>query len=168
MLVRLRKTQPDDINFVLNAENSEENRHFVFLWSEDQHRFALKDKNMAHFIVEASTDHRCVGYIILAGLSVPNLNIELKRIVITEKSKGFGRSAIKIVKHYAFEQLHTHRLWLDVIERNNRAKSLYESEGFYVEGVLRECLKTTDGYQSLILMSILEQEYRTNLSCCSW
>ena len=164
MLIRLRTTQLDDINFILNAENSEENRHFVFLWSESQHRYALRDTNMAHFIVETSIEHRCVGYIILAGLSDPNLNIELKRIVITEKSKGFGRSALKFIKDYAFEQLHTHRLWLDVIERNSRAKSLYESEGFCVEGVLRECLKTTDGYQSLILMSILEQEYRAKLS----
>lgn len=162
MLIRLRKTQPDDLHFVMAAEYSEENRPFVFLWSESQHKAALTDKNIAHLIVEVNTDHRRVGYVILAGLSDPNQNIEIKRIVITEKSKGFGRSAIKVIKQYVFEQLGTHRLWLDVIEGNSRARNLYESEGFCFEGTLRECLKTADHqYQSLILMSILEQEYRS-------
>lgn len=40
-----------------------------------------------------------------------------------------------------------------------RAKKLYESEGFIVEGCLRECLKTFDKWESLIIMSILKKEY---------
>ncbi len=161
MLVRLKKTRSDDLDFVLCAEHNHENRPFVVLWSQSQHSTALTNENMAHMVVETDTDHRRVGYVILAGLDDPNRNIEFKRIVITEKSKGFGRSAVKAVKHYAFECLGAHRLWLDVLETNRRARTLYESEGFRFEGLLRECWKTANGYQSLILMSILEQEYRS-------
>jgi hypothetical protein len=32
------------------------------------------------------------------------------------------------------------RLWLDVKERDKRARALYVAEGFVAEGVLRECL----------------------------
>ena len=161
MVVRLKKTQSDDLNFVLRAEQSEENRPFVVQWSKERHSEALINENMAHMVVEAETDGRRVGYVILAGIGDPNQNIEFKRIVIVEKSKGFGRSTVKAVKHYAFECLGAHRLWLDVLETNRRARTLYESEGFCFEGLLRECWKTANGYQSLILMSILEQEYRS-------
>lgn len=124
MLVRLKKTQSDDLDFVLCAEHSQENRPFVVLWSEGQHSAILTNENMAHMVVEANTDRRRVGYVILAGLGDPNRNIEFKRIVITEKSFGFGRSAVKAVKHYVFECLGAHRLWLHVLETNRRARTL--------------------------------------------
>jgi diamine N-acetyltransferase len=40
-----------------------------------------------------------------------------------------------------------------------RACHLYESEGFVREGVLRECIWNGETYESLIVMSMLEQEY---------
>jgi RimJ/RimL family protein N-acetyltransferase len=51
------------------------------------------------------------------------------------------------------------RLWLDVKESNERARHVYESEGFLVEGILRECLKGEYGFESLVVMSILRDEY---------
>ncbi len=42
---------------------------------------------------------------------------------------------------------------------NDRARALYLSEGFREEGLLRECLKTGDGYESVFILSILESEY---------
>jgi diamine N-acetyltransferase len=64
----------------------------------------------------------------------------------------------------AFDTLTAHRLWLDVKEWNLRARTLYEREGFRYEGTLRECCKETTGYSSLIVMSILESEYRHHLA----
>jgi RimJ/RimL family protein N-acetyltransferase len=68
--------------------------------------------------------------------------------------------ALKEIKHYCFEQLNCHRLWLDVFENNNRARHLYHSENFVEEGKLRDCILVGDEFKSLILMSILEIEYR--------
>jgi RimJ/RimL family protein N-acetyltransferase len=50
-------------------------------------------------------------------------------------------------------------LWLDVKTHNDRARALYLSEGFREEGLLRECLKTGDGYESVFILSMLESEY---------
>ena len=100
-----------------------------------------------------------MGYLILAGLENANLSIELRRIVVTDKSKGYGKEALRLIKKLAFEQLKAHRLWLDVKGHNLRAKHIYEFEGFVVEGVLRECVKIEETFESLVVMSMLCSEY---------
>lgn len=79
--------------------------------------------------------------------------------MVTEKGKGYGKEALRLVKQLAFEELGAHRLWLDVKKQNVRARHVYESEGFVVEGVLRECLKAEAGFESLVVMSMLRDEY---------
>jgi RimJ/RimL family protein N-acetyltransferase len=68
----------------------------------------------------------------------------------------------------AFEDLHAHRFWLDVKALNTRAQALYASEGFIEEGRLRESVRLTlqgaDGYDSLIVMSLLDREYQARLA----
>jgi diamine N-acetyltransferase len=108
--------------------------------------------------LDEDTNER-VGFIIIAGLKNPHESIELKRIVIEKKGQGLGRKALKIIKKLAFEELNAHRLWLYVKEFNHRARHLYKTEGFIEEGLLRDCLKTDQRYESLIVMSILKNEY---------
>lgn len=155
-VLRLRKTDEEDLDYVLTAEHSEENRAFVIPWSRDQHLQALVDEDVEHLIIQAEAR---AGYVILAGLRNPNLSIELRRIVVTEKGRGYGKAAIEMVKDMAFKKLDAHRLWLDVKAQNERARRLYETAGFVVEGTLRECLQTENGFDSLVVMSILREEY---------
>jgi diamine N-acetyltransferase len=159
MNIRLVRTTEDDLDFVLSAEQSSENRAFVTVWTREQHLDALASEDLSHLIIENSAEGSRVGYIILAGLADAHQSIEFRRIVVTEKGKGYGKEALRVVKRLAFEELKAHRLWLDVKEHNVRARHLYEAEGFVAEGVLRECIKTDDGFESLVLMSILSSEY---------
>ncbi len=55
-----------------------------------------------------------------------------------------------------------HRLWFDVLLSNQRAQALYRSEGFVVEGRLRDGWKTASGYEDMLLMSMLAHEYQTS------
>jgi RimJ/RimL family protein N-acetyltransferase len=59
----------------------------------------------------------------------------------------------------AFRDLGAHRFWLDVKSLNERALALYRSEGFVEEGRLRESVRTDNGFDSLVVMSMLEPEY---------
>jgi diamine N-acetyltransferase len=117
------------------------------------------DDNVEHLIIETVPASQRIGYVILRGLCENRYSIELKRIVITEKNQGYGRETLRMVKKLCFEEWRAHRLWLDVKEHNMRARHLYESEGFVREGVLRECIRNGETYESLIVMSMLEQEY---------
>ena len=158
MSVELRPTCPADLEFVLQAEQDPENLPFVGQWPGTRHLSALTDPDLGHFIIERAADHQAVGYLILAGLCDADESVEFRRIVITHKDCGYGRAALRAVKALAFEHYRAHRLWLDVREYNQRAQQLYQSEGFLVEGKLRECTKNGDGYESLILMSMLSSE----------
>lgn len=157
-MILLRPTEVDDLSFVIGAEQSDENNAFIVTWTYDQHRGALYGTDLAHLIVEDEADQP-VGFIILAGLESPHQNIEFKRIVITAKGKGYGQEAVQQVQRFAFTRLSAHRLWLDVKETNRRARYIYKKLGFREEGVLRECLKNGDMFESLVVMSILSHEY---------
>jgi diamine N-acetyltransferase len=79
--------------------------------------------------------------------------------VIQAKGSGFGRAALRVTKKVAFDDLGAHRFWLDVKRRNTRAKALYDSEGFVVEGELRDAIRQPQGFESLIVMSMLRPEF---------
>ena len=160
MGIKLRPTSITDIDFVFLSEQENENKQFVEPWTKEQHIKSLDDQDIRHLLIESTEEQRLLGYIILAGITIPGKSIEFKRIVVNEKGKGYGREAIRLIKELVFEEYNAHRLWLDVKENNYRAQNLYKSEGFVFEGKLRECIKTDKGFESLIIMSILESEYR--------
>jgi len=78
---------------------------------------------------------------------------------VRDKGQGVGRAALREVKRVAFGDLRAHRLWLDVKKRNTRAQALYQGEGFVVEGELRESVKVEGGFESLVVMSMLADEF---------
>lgn len=158
--VSIRATTVKDIDFVLKAEGDSENSKYVYQWTREQHISSMMDNDIMHIIIEDSEKNSPVGYMIISGIDNTNRNIELKRVVITEKGKGFGRETLKLVKELSFENLGAHRLWLDVKEHNTKAVELYKTEGFVKEGIMRKCVYYNGRYESMVLMSILEEEYR--------
>ena len=157
--ILINKTQEVDVDIILSMESNIENSQFIFPNSKKEHISLIKDENIEHLILK-SKKNEIIGFVILAGLKDKNRNIEFRRIVIKEKGKGFGRIAIKKLKEYSFEKLNCHRFWLDVLKTNERAKYLYLSEGFKIEGELRDCILVRNKYEDLIIMSILENEYK--------
>ena len=158
--LRFRDTKEEDLNFVLEAENHPENRDFISQWSIDKHRETMASDTAFHVMCETVSDSRKIGYMIIFNeTEPPHCNIKLQRIVVPEKGKGHGREILQLLKKQVFEEMKIHRLWLDVHQKNARARHLYESEGFLVEGMWRECMLTQNGYESVLIMSILEEEY---------
>lgn len=157
--LRFRPTRDSDLDFVLAAESAPEHRLFVSQWNRADHAAACRDPDRVHWIVEECDPAVPVAYVILAGLASPHRSIELLRMVVTAKGRGIGRSVLRRVAAFAFEERAAHRLWLDVFTDNERARSLYASEGFVEEGVLRECLLRDGVYRSLRVMSLLEGEW---------
>ncbi|GAA0070645.1 GNAT family N-acetyltransferase [Clostridium sardiniense] len=155
----LRKTKAEDLEFVINAERQKENAQYIGQWTKDQHTNSLVNKDILHIIIEESATQKPIGYLIISGIENENNSIEFRRFVICEKGKGFGKETLKLVKKLSFNDLKAHRLWLDVREKNIRAQNIYKSEGFKEDGVLRECIFYNNKYESLIVMSILKNEY---------
>lgn len=157
--VRLRPTMSSDIEFVLSLERDPENLSFITPWERTQHEAAIRFPDFRHFILEGGPGLDAVGFLILIGCRSQHQSLELKRMVVQSKGQGYGRAALRVVKKVAFDDLGAHRLWLDVKKKNTRAQVFYDSEGFVVEGELRESVKVAGGFESLIVMSMLQGEF---------
>ena len=168
MPIGLRPTMLSDLDFVLSVEQDPANRPFITPWDRTQHEGAVRFPDFRHLIVEAETSTERIGFVILQGCRNPHGSVELKRIVLQDKGRGLGRTCLRRLKQMAFRDLKAHRFWLDVKTLNARALALYVSEGFVEEGRLRESVRVTldgaDGYDSLVVLSLLDREYQARLA----
>ena len=166
--LRLRPTLLSDLDFVLSVETDPHNLPFITPWDRTQHEGAVRFPDFRHFIVErpgaGAADGGRDGFVILQGCRSPHRSVELKRLVLQSKGQGMGRQCVRQLKQMAFGSLHAHRFWLDVKSLNTRALQLYTSEGFVEEGRLRESVRLVgegpDGYDTLVVMSLLDREYQ--------
>ncbi len=157
--MNFRKTTIGDIEQIIATE--QKYQEFIGQWSFEQHKSALLDEDTAH-VVFYDEQHDYIGYAIIKDLTNANKSIELMRIAINQPNNGYGKMAIGLMLDWCFGELHAHRVWLDLREHNERARKVYNSIGFRQEGLLRDCIFTNDGYESLVIMSILESEYLRN------
>jgi diamine N-acetyltransferase len=159
--IRLRPTTHDDLDWVAAVEHDPRNEPYVTQWPRRRHAAALDEPATRHFIITAAAGGERLGYVILRGVGEPDGGVELLRVVVAEPGRGTGRAALRMVKRIAFTEYGARRLWLDVVPGNTGARALYQSEGFVEEGVMREAARRADGFVDLILMSILQQEWRS-------
>jgi RimJ/RimL family protein N-acetyltransferase len=166
--LRLRPTMLSDLDFVLSVERDSRNLPFITPWERTQHEGAVRFPDFRHFIVEGGDGFAPIGFVILQGCRNPHGSVELKRVVLQTKGQGLGRACVRLLKQMAFRDLRAHRFWLDVKQMNARALALYASEGFVEEGRLRESVRISidgaDGYDSLVVMSMLDREYQARVA----
>ena len=159
--IRLRPTMLSDLEFVISVEQDPANRPFITPWDRTQHEGAIRFPDFRHFIVEAGEGYSSAGFVILQGCRNPHRSIELKRMVLAplRQAHGVGRACLHLLAQLVFRDLAAHRFWLDVKGRNLRAQALYRSEGFVEEGRLRESVRSDDGFDDLVVMSMLQTEH---------
>lgn len=153
----LNYTKIRDLDTVMEIEK--ENSNFVYLWSKEKHIQTINDNNWLHAVIRCKQLDQIIGYVLLDGIGSEHETMELTRIALDKKDGGFGRKTIRLIKKLCFETYGCHRLWLDVFDHNERAIHLYKSEGFFEEGIMRECRKNNEKRCSMRIMSILKDEY---------
>lgn len=116
-----------------------------------------------------------IGEIVLNDLDEHARSANLRLALLPNyRGRGYGREAIFEVLRFAFdgstdvdgvwhEGPRLHRVSLDVLSINPRARMLYESLGFREEGRLRDVYRDGDGWADATVMSILEDEFRAGL-----
>jgi diamine N-acetyltransferase len=158
--MKFRDATQLDIVQICALERLPEFRTFVGSWSEDQHMRMLTDPDVVYILVEDPTG-QIAGFAIVQGLRSEHRQVELKRIVVGTPNQGVGKGLLTEVADRAFGEYSAHRLFLDVFVTNNRARHVYENFGFLEEGIMREAVYRDGAYHSLVLMSLLETEYRS-------
>ncbi len=152
-------TEIKDLDRVMTIEGDKSNNGFVYQWTKEQHIETIESDDWLHLLIIHKASQNIIGYILLESIKNEHESIELTRITIKEKGKGYGRKALELIKKLCFEELGCHRLWLDVFEENKVAINLYEKAEFKYEGTLRDCKKYGEKYYSMRIMSMLYPEY---------
>ncbi len=111
------------------------------------------------FAIENKKDKAFLGIIGIKDLDSlhqrANFGIFIKREFW---GKGYAKNAMMLFFRYLFEEIHLHRIILQVLNNNKRAIGLYESFGFKHEGILRQHHFQSGDFQDVLIMGLLRRE----------
>ena len=147
-----------DINMIIGIEKAPDNHDFICDGTYEEHLSEINDDKHLLLLFRRKFDGIPVGFS-LSCIDFESDIFELRRIVIIDKGKGFGREAMNGHFRYAFEQAGMNRFWLDVYPNNEIGIKLYDSLNMHRDGILRQSYKTDKGYLDQIIYSMLKREY---------
>ena len=155
----IRFARYDDIKLIMQWENDPQNRDFVWQGTLEEHIKEINHPDYALLIFSDKASHTTIGYSLI-WINRHSNWAELRRLVVSEKGKGYGKEALSAVMEFLFRVIKVNKVWLDVYPINRVAIQLYERIGMKRDGVLRENFYSdTLGYLDQIVYSILMSEY---------
>lgn len=132
-----------------------EDEHFEW------HKNITSDPKTAIFAIEADGAH--IGNCCLKNINADGRsnNAELWIYIgdKTAQGKGYGEKTMRLLLDYGFRNLNLHRIYLYVMDYNQRACELYKKLGFQNEGRKREHILIDNKYHDSIEMGILRKEW---------
>ncbi|MCD1147732.1 GNAT family N-acetyltransferase [Peptoniphilus sp. KCTC 25270] len=154
--MKLRKALEEDIDFIQSLEADPDYTPYISYNSREEHLHQIYDENYTLGIFE--WDGFPVGF--LLGVFDPKNKVyELRRVAVSQRSKGLGRRALYLAFADGFENFGAQRLWLDVYEHNSVGISLYRSAGMVHEGILRRSDTKEGEFANQWIFSLLKEEY---------
>ncbi len=117
------------------------------------------------FVITLRADASSIGVTGCHNIDWPNRAAEIG-IYIGEPEKlgkGYGTEAMELLLAFCFNELNLHRVFLRVFDFNGRAIESYRKCGFKEEGRLREAFFREGHYHDIVVMSILEEEFRARI-----
>lgn len=157
-----KDTSPEDLEAILELEQDPLNKSFIYPYSMERHLEVIEREDEMHIKAIDPETGTIAGFMIFAKTEKETDSLELRRIVVKEKGKGFGRLCINWAKEFAFITHQANRLWLDVFGENFRAASLYESAGFIYEGTKRRTVLGNENWKNQHIYSILKGEFESS------
>jgi RimJ/RimL family protein N-acetyltransferase len=166
--IQLRPWCREDIDLFLDWFNDPEVTQYLGnaypnVTREDEESFydqGAKDKY--RYGIETLGDGRLIGNCELGQVNLVHRSAMIG-IVIGDKecwNQGYGREAIGLLLEIGFDGLNLHRIWLEYGAFNARGERCYRALGFREEGRRRDAWYVRGTYHDLVMMGILEQEYR--------
>ena len=173
--IRLRALEPEDLDRLYLWENN------PLLWDvgntrNPYSRFILKqyilqsdkdiyeNKQLRLMMVSTETGET-VGTVDLFDLDIHHSRVALGLFVDpTFQGKGYARASLHVVEDYVFNFLKINQLYCHISETNTASRLLFEKEGYETNGILKNWIRTVDGYENIILFQLFRDTYmaRTN------
>jgi RimJ/RimL family protein N-acetyltransferase len=129
---------------------------------EHWYESVLTDQTRLRLVICLAEDDVRIGSIALLGIS-PIVRSARIDVAIGEKrhwGKGYATESILLVLDHAFGTLALHRVQVDIFGFNTRAIAIYERLGFRREGTIRDGHFFEHRFADVVVMGLLEDEYR--------
>lgn len=161
----IRRLEPKDAEFMLEWMHDKEiNRAFRYPFSQSTKESVLMfiknsyNENNRHFAVVNEQDEY-LGTVSLKNISRQNGSAEYA-VVLRQKAQGTGvaRKATEELIRYAFEELKLHKVYLNVLDINEKAKHFYQKCGFVYEGTAKDAIRLNGKYESLSWYGIINNK----------
>lgn len=104
---------------------------------------------------------KILGLVSLTSINHLNQSAEFHIMVgnTENRDKGIGSFAVHEMLRHAFNNLNLQRVELTVLDSNERAKHVYEKNGFKLEGVKRSALYKNGQFVDMLMYAILKKEF---------
>ena len=164
-LIKLRALEPEDLDVFYKWEND------TTLWPwgctlapysrYDLRQFILSTKDIyetkqLRFVVELKQETKAIGLIDLYDFEPYHKRAAVGIIIDRDyQNKGLASEALSLLCGYSFSFLKLHQLYAYISVKNERAKRLFLRSGFKETGVLHDWLQTVDGYENVLIFSLI-------------
>jgi len=117
------------------------------------------------FIISDRISSVTIGMVSIYHIDWRNRKGEWGRLILDKeyRGKGLSKEIEAVVYAHAFDYLNLNKLYCEVYQFNTNVIQAHEKMGSKIEGVLRQHIYRHGIYQDVVVMSILREEYYTNV-----
>lgn len=172
-LLKLRALEPEDLELLYRWENDSE------LWEVGNTRSPYSRFMLKQYISQSDTNiyenkqlrlmmvsvqsNQTVGTVDLFDFDIHNSRIALGLFVDEAfQGKGYAKAALKLTEDYVFNFLKINQLYVHIASTNKASISMFEKENFEKTGVLKNWIKSSDGYTDIVLFQQFRDQYLTS------
>jgi diamine N-acetyltransferase len=172
-ILKLRAVEPEDLERLYAWENNAD------LWDVGNTRnpyskFALKqyisqteidiyESKQLRLMMECQLSGKTVGTVDLFDFDIHNSRIALGLFVDSAfQGKGFAKESLLLIEEYVFDYLKVNQLYVHISKKNYASKQMFEKLNYEKNGVLKNWIKTVDGFEDIILFQRFRDTYIQN------
>ena len=165
--IKLRALEPEDLELLYQWENIEEfwsvsntlvpySRYTIKRYLETSHK-NLYETGQLRLMIDYLPENKTIGTIDLydfdhfhqrAGIGILIADSEYRK-------RGLASMALTLIIDYAFNTLHLHQIYCNVIENNRDSLDLFKKHNFVVSGIKKGWIKSRDGYIDEIMLQLI-------------
>ncbi len=144
--VYLRALEPEDLEFIYKVENDERvwevsatqspySKFLIKQYLENAHQDIYEAKQLRLAICVQGSG-KVIGLIDLYEFNPTHRRAGVGILILedTERRKGYGKEALKLVMQYGKTHLHLHQLFATIAEGNKISQDLFTRQGFQFIG----------------------------------
>lgn len=164
--VYLRALEPEDLDFVLEVENSEEfweisatrvpySQYLIKKYLQNSHRDIYEIKQLRLMICNFEDER--LGMIDVFDFDPKDRRAAIGILIVkdNERNKGYGTEVLSLISKYCFSHLAMHQVYANVTADNLPSIKLFEKKGFKKVGVKKDWILINGNFKDEVLYQLI-------------